>query len=76
MNKTELLEEYLSDYIQKIGSGEIYEHGYPEARLIPANHCKECEESFIDMVIDEVLEDVRGVLQLEVLKNQIKFDNY
>ena len=27
---------------------DIYDHGYPEARLIPANHIESCEEMYKD----------------------------
>ena len=43
-----------------VESNEIYQHGYPEARLIPANWKEDCEDSFKENVTEcmsEVIAD-------------------
>ena len=61
LNK-ELLEEVLSEYIEQVESGSIYEDGYPESELIPTNHKEVSEECFLDYVIQEVSEAVEEIL--------------
>ena len=51
--------------IPKISNGEIFEHGYPEARLIPANHVELCLEQFADFVADEVREVIKELVANE-----------
>lgn len=39
---------------EAIASGEIYEHGYPESRLIPPNFYEDCEDGCIGYVNDDI----------------------
>ena len=41
---------------------DIYQHGYPEARLIPSNWKEECEDSFKEIVTDCVSEIIADYL--------------
>lgn len=40
----------------------MYDHGYPEDRLIPSNHYSDCEEAFKDMVKNDILAKVDAYL--------------
>lgn len=73
MKNDNLLEEYLSDYVQKMRNGEIYEHGYPESRLIPSSHWTDCEEDFIDSVIEEVSEKIRAILESNIRSHRLDY---
>lgn len=39
---------------EAISNNEIYEHGYPESRLIPSDFKETCEDEWIRSVNDEV----------------------
>lgn len=39
---------------EAIANGEIYEHGYPESRLIPPNFYEDCEDGCIGYVNDNI----------------------
>ncbi len=62
--KIKLLEQILSKEIDMVANREIYDHGYPEARLIPSNFyddsldifAKEIKEEINDL-IDDILHD-------------------
>lgn len=58
-----LLDALLSEEIQTLKSGEIYEHGYPESRLIPKNHYEDCNDYFLDNVRDSFNEKIDRVLR-------------
>lgn len=47
---------------EAVGSNEIYQHGYPEARLIPLNWKEECEDAFKETVVECVSEIVKDYL--------------
>jgi hypothetical protein len=59
MSQDELLELLLKGYIDAIENKDIYDHGYPEARLIPANFYENCEDS----VIKEAKEDISELIE-------------
>lgn len=50
ISETCLLETLLSQELKDIEDGSIYDHGYPESRLIPADHEKRCQESLIESI--------------------------
>ena len=43
-----ILEELLKEEIEAIENGDIYAHGYPEARLMPCNFGEQCQEALIN----------------------------
>jgi len=57
-----LIESLLSDSIKTIEGGDIYEHGYPEARLMPSDHYEKCNESFKESVCDDFNEKINEIL--------------
>ena len=57
-----LIEVLLKKYIKEIEDGSIYEHGYPEGRLIPSSHYEDCNEGYRTIVKDEICELVDNVL--------------
>ena len=62
MNKTCLLNTLLSKQISMIENNEIYEHGYPESRLIPSNFYESCQSDFISSVQEEFSEKIEEIL--------------
>ena len=62
VSESYLLDALLSDYIKNIESNDIYEHGYPESRLVPSNHYESCQESYLEYVLNEVSEKVSNVI--------------
>ena len=62
VSEARLLHTLLREYIKDIESGRIYDHGYPESRLIPANHSESCEESIRDYASSNVSEKVEAIL--------------
>lgn len=71
MNVENQIIKILQDAIEDIESGNIYEHGYPESRLIPSNYYELCEETFIDNVICDISEETSKVLRECIKKNKI-----
>ena len=57
-----LIESLLEKYIKHIENGDIYEHGYPESRLIPQNHTEECEKSVYEEVVEEFNDKIKDIL--------------
>jgi len=55
---------------ENIENKEIYEHGYPEARLIPSDFYKKCEENHKEFFIEEIKEIVEEYLDLLYYQNQ------
>jgi len=47
---------------QAIENREIYEHGYPEGRLIPAGFWEDCQDGHKELVVEAVSEIVRDYL--------------
>lgn len=47
---------------ESVESHEIYQHGYPESRLIPSNWKEECEDNFKETVAECVSELVSDYL--------------
>ena len=62
ISETLLLEILLTKEIGMIDDGTIYEHGYPESRLIPSNHYTECQEGFLDSVTEDISGKIRKIL--------------
>lgn len=58
-----LIDTLLSEEIQTLKSGEIYEHGYPEGRLIPQNHYEDCNDCFLDSVKESFNEKIDRILR-------------
>lgn len=52
----------LSIAVRDRESQEIYEHGYPEARLIPSNHTEICESSQQEQLLEAINELLTEVL--------------
>jgi len=57
-----LFDMILGDYIQEVVSNKIYEHGYPESRLIPASHMEDCEECFLDQIYEEIDVKIKNIM--------------
>lgn len=62
ISKTCLLETLLSKEISAIEGNEIYEHGYPESRLIPSNFHEECQSRFLENVKEEFSKEIEEIL--------------
>ena len=62
ISERRLLEILTSEHISKILSSEIYEHGYPESRLVPITHKEDCERCFIDFVQDDIGKKIQDIL--------------
>ena len=58
-----LLDIMLEEYIEPIKNKEIYEHGYPEGRLTPSDHCEKCEDSYIEAIINDFKEKIEEILR-------------
>lgn len=58
-----LLDRLLNKYIVPIENKEIYEHGYPEGRLVPSNFYEKCEEEYLENVKEEISEKVENIIQ-------------
>jgi len=63
VNRTKLFEILPTKEIDMINSNEIYEHGYPESRLIPSNHYTECQDMFIESVQNDISEIINEILR-------------
>lgn len=50
MSKEYLLEVVLAKDLEPLINKEIFEHGYPEGRLVPSNHYESCIEYFTDEI--------------------------
>ena len=57
-----MLECLLKDHIGAIENLEIYEHGYPEGRLIPHNHTQNCEEETFEFITGEFNDKIKNIL--------------
>lgn len=57
-----MLECLLKGHISAIENREIYEHGYPEARLIPHNHTQNCEEETFKFITEEFNDKIKNIL--------------
>ena len=62
VSKTFLLETLLTKEADMILNNEIYEHGYPEARLIPSDFYEKCQEDFVQNTIQEIGEEIENLL--------------
>lgn len=63
VSEESLLHSLLRSYIESIQSGEIYDHGYPERRLIPSDHVEQCQESFLETVIEDITDKVSNIIR-------------
>ena len=52
----------INNATEAVEKRDIYQHGYPEARLIPSNWREECEDSFKENVIEDVTEIIADYL--------------
>lgn len=57
------IENILKNATEAIENNEIYEHGYPEARLIPANHIENCQDEFKAFVVEDISEIIEEYLE-------------
>lgn len=62
VSETYILEILLAKDIEDIESRSIYEHGYPESRLMPSNHKESCEESLLETVKESINEKIESIL--------------
>lgn len=46
VTRLQLIESFLHEELEDLKSGVVFEHGYPEERLVPRNHKEECLEIF------------------------------
>lgn len=58
-----LLYTLTQEYIGNIEDGSIYEHGYPESRLIPSTHEKDCQDALIDEVMITLESKIIAILE-------------
>lgn len=56
------IENMLKNATEAVEKRDIYQHGYPEARLIPANWKEECEDGFKESVAECVSEIISDYL--------------
>ena len=58
-----LLDVLLTKHIKPLENKEIYEHGYPESRLIPANFYEDCQDNYIETVKNEFCDRIENILR-------------
>lgn len=63
ISEDRLLNTLLSDYIDDVESRNIYDHGYPESRLIPSNHHEDCQKYFLEGVIGDITEKITDIIE-------------
>lgn len=56
------IEDLLKQANDVILGGVIYEHGYPESRLIPAKHKQDCEQICTEHYVEQITEVVTEYL--------------
>lgn len=64
-------QEKLVDILVKLpeldySSGDIYSHGYPEARLVPSNHESDCEEALADKYVSSMGKMLKSRIELMI----------
>lgn len=69
ISQTRLIESLLQDDIDAVDSGKIYEHGYPESRLVPVDHTESCEEVLKNNIMEEFETKVDNIFS-HLLKSQ------
>ena len=62
VSETHMFNMLLSEKINEISSGEIYSHGYPESRLIPSTHMRDCQEAHLDNLLCEFEEKISSIV--------------
>lgn len=61
------LGDVITGEAQMDGADGIYEHGYPEERLVPSNHKEESEEKFFNHYIEEFEDLIKDNLADSIL---------
>ena len=59
-----------------IESGEAFEHGFPESRLIPSNWNDMCLKTVLDDVIEKITPLIKEYLQDELTYQEVINDRY
>lgn len=62
ISESHLLNVLLGEYIDDIESGNIYDHGYPESRLIPSNHHEKCQEYCLEHILGDISDKVKNII--------------
>ena len=57
-----LLEVLLTNEINAIENKDIYQHGYPESRLIPSDFYETCNESLLEEAKDRMNNQIENIL--------------
>lgn len=57
-----LLETLLTDYLKPLRDNSIYDHGYPEGRLIPSNFTEDCQNNYRDEVISSITDKISDII--------------
>lgn len=63
ISEEKLVELFLVKYIKSIQDGSIYEHGYPESRLIPSDFKEKCEEGLFNEIMEEFKDIAKDILE-------------
>jgi hypothetical protein len=61
LDKVSQIETIIKQSVSQIKSGEIFEHGFPESRLIPTDWNTMCMESHIKNTMQSIEEVVRAM---------------
>lgn len=56
------IKKIVDEAIEAIEDNRIYDHGYPESRLVPADHYEKAEQFWMEEVKDKVSEIVERIL--------------
>jgi hypothetical protein len=56
MEQIKAIEKIIDEAKESIASGEAFDHGYPEARLLPSDFTQQCVEATIDDTLDKIRE--------------------
>lgn len=57
-----LLEEAIEEELKPLVNKEIFEHGYPEARMIPSDHYEKCLEEFKEELKEKVNDAIDNIV--------------
>ena len=60
-----LLDILLTDYLKPVIDRSIYDHGYPESRLIPSNFYEDCQKDYLDSVISDFTDKISDIISGE-----------
>jgi len=64
----------IEEGFKSIESGEAFEHGIPESRLIPSNWNDECLQSVLETIIEKITPLIKEYLQDELTYQEIISD--